>query len=82
MNHEPVPYGMDYNEGLRVTRVEVQYMQQQDEALTISSEDEGAGMYFRIKTEGDGFALESADEMARILADFMRRVGPITPESK
>jgi hypothetical protein len=69
-------FGMDFDKGIRATRVEVQYMQHGDkcEILDIHTVDEGAGMCFVMKSE-TGFSFNDRDEAMAVIDDFLARVG-------
>ena len=77
LQRHKIAYGMDFDKGIRATRVEVQYMTDSEgktQILDIHTEDTGAGMYFTLNTT-TGFSFNDKDELMSVIDDFIERVG-------
>lgn len=72
-----IPNGFDTENGVRVSRINLSYIQDADtnsdgvQTLEIETQDSGTGHYFVMKTER--WAFDDIDELVKLLEDFKKK---------
>ena len=69
-----------WDDELHISSISIDYTQSWDscewgtETLTVSTDDAGGGIFFRIDTNWSTFAFDNTEEILKILKDFQTRI--------